>query len=311
MKPRSLATGAVAALAAIALTACSGGSSGGAANGASVASNMIFGAGPEFKNRAEGIPGLKATYGITFSSFKPLDAGGPLTVNALKNGQIDAGNIFTTDPSITADNFVVLQDPKNLFLAQNVVPLIAKSKATPIATKVLDAVSAKLTTADLIQLNEQVISEKKDPNTVAMAWLNSHGLGNPGTEASSVRLTVGSANFQESVILAYVYADALTAQGATVTTKLNIGSRETYIPGLEQGSIDFVPEYSGVLLQYFDKQATADTPDGVFTALQKALPADLTVAQSSAAEDKDAIVVTAATAKKYHLTTIADLAKMP
>ena len=190
-----------------------------------------------------------------------------MTINALKNGQIDAADIFTTDPSIQADKFVVLQDPKNLYLAQNVLPLIDKSKATPGVTKALDAVSAKLTTDDLVNLNEQVITEKKDPKAVATAWLASKGLTTKGTEAAGVSLTVGSANFQENVILANIYAAALTDQGAKVSTKLNIGSRETYIPALEQGSIDLIPEYTGVLLQYFDKNATAQTSDEVFAAL--------------------------------------------
>ena len=68
---------------------------------------------------------------------------------------------------------------------------------------------------------------------------------------------VGSANFQENVVLADIYAEALKAKGVKVTTKLNIGSREAYIPALKDGSIDLIPEYSGELLQYFDKTATA------------------------------------------------------
>ena len=133
------------------------------------------------------------------------------------------------------------------------------------------------------------------------------GSGATGTPAPTDTIVVGSANFQESVVLANIYAEALKAKGVNVSTKLNIGSREAYIPGLEDGSIDLMPEYSGVLLQYFDKDATAVAPDEVFTALQEALPDDLVVLQKSAAEDKDAIVVTKATADKHQLTSIADL----
>ena len=81
-------------------------------------------------------------------------------------------------------------------------------------------------------------------------------------------IVVGSANFPESTLLAQIYAGALTAKGVKVSTKLNIGSRETYIPGLQDGSIDLIPEYSGVLLQYFDKNATQVTSDDVFAALE-------------------------------------------
>lgn len=280
-----------------------------AASTDTVASKLILGGPPEFKTRPDGIPGLLSVYGVTFESFKALDAGGPLTIGALKNGQIDAGDIFTTDPSIKADNFVALADPKDLYAAQNVLPLINKTKATAGVTKVLDAVSAKLTTDDLIALNVSVISNKTDPDAAAKAWLKTNGLDATGTEAAGAKLTVGSANFQENVTIAEIYAEALKAQGATITTKLNIGSREAYIPGLKDGSIDLIPEYSGVLLQYFDKSATASTSPAVFAALAKAVPTGLTVLTQSAAEDKDAIVVTKETADKYGLTSVADLAK--
>jgi osmoprotectant transport system substrate-binding protein len=127
------------------------------------------------------------------------------------------------------------------------------------------------------------------------------------TPAASDTIVVGSANFPENALLAEIYAGALSAKGVKVTKKLNIGSRETYIPGLQDGSIDLIPEYSGVLLQYFDKTATAVSSDDVFAALKTAVPATLTVLDQSTAEDKDAIVVTKATATKYNLTSIGDL----
>src|SRR5205823_3136502 len=123
-------------------------------------------------------------------------AGGPLTINALKNGQIQAGDIFTTDPSIEANNFVVLEDPENLYTAQNVLPLINKDKAAqPGVTDVLNKVSAELTTDDLVSLNEKVINEKQDSADVAKEWLQSKGLATSGSSASGATLTVGSANF--------------------------------------------------------------------------------------------------------------------
>jgi osmoprotectant transport system substrate-binding protein len=141
-----------------------------------VAGDMTFGGPPEFKTRPDGVPGLAKDYGVTFGSYKTLDAGGPLTVNALKNGQVDAADIFTTDPAIAANDFVVLADPKNNFAAQNVLPLINKAKASDNVTKTLDAVSAKLTTQTLIDLLTKVTAEKQDPNAVAKEWLSSQGL---------------------------------------------------------------------------------------------------------------------------------------
>lgn len=143
---------------------------------AKVAGNLTLGAPPEFQTRADGIPGLQKLYGVKFKTFKKLDPGGPLTQNALKNGQIDAGDIFTTDPLISKNGWVVLEDPKNLYTAQNVLPLINSQKASDTVRAALDAVSAKLTTEDLIKLNEQVSLEKQNSETVAQKWLADAGL---------------------------------------------------------------------------------------------------------------------------------------
>jgi len=129
-----------------------------------------------------------------------------------------------------------------------------------------------------------------------------------GAAAPNDTVVVGSANFVESQILAEIYAQALSAKGVTVEKRLNIGSREAYIPALQDGSIDLIPEYSGVLLQYFDKAADETAPDAVYTALQEALPDNLVVLDKSAAEDKDAIVVTRETATQLNVKSIADLA---
>ncbi|MFI9384176.1 glycine betaine ABC transporter substrate-binding protein [Kutzneria sp. NPDC052558] len=132
--------------------------------------------------------------------------------------------------------------------------------------------------------------------------------GSSGSQSPSDTITIGSANFAESQLLAEIYAAALTKAGVKVSKKLNIGSRETYIPALKDGSIDLIPEYSGTLLQYFDKNATATSADDVFAALPKALPSGLSVLDKSSAEDKDAVVVTKETADKYNAKSIADLA---
>jgi osmoprotectant transport system substrate-binding protein len=131
--------------------------------------------------------------------------------------------------------------------------------------------------------------------------------GTSTTVAKPSKIIVGSANFPESTLLAEIYAAALSAKGITIEKKLNIGNREAYYPGLSDGSIELIPEYTGVLLQHINKQATETSADEVYTALKKALPANLTVLEKSAAEDKDAIVVTKATADKWSLKSIADL----
>jgi glycine betaine/choline ABC-type transport system substrate-binding protein len=305
--PSSAAASVPAATSAAASSAAPAPSS--AASGPTIASQLILGAPPEFQTRVDGIAGLAKNYGVTFKSFKPLDEAGPVTIAALKNGQVDAADIFSTDPSIAANNFVVLADPKSNFAAQNILPLLNKAKATAGVKSTLNAISAKLTTAGVTTLLVQVITNKQDPDAVAKSWLTSQGLDTKGTAAKGSSLVVGSANFPENVLLAEIYAEALKDQGATISTKLNIGSREKYLPGLEDGSIDLLPEYNGALLQFVDKTATAVSPTDVFAALQTALPSSLIVLTQSAAQDSDAIVVTQATATKYNLTSIADLAK--
>jgi osmoprotectant transport system substrate-binding protein len=141
------------------------------------AKDLTLGGPPEWKTRPTGVPGLKKFYNLDFKNFLALDAGGPLSVQALKNGQVDAVNLFTTDPSIADNGFVILDDPKNLFAAQNVVPLITKSKVTPTVSASLNAISAKLDTATLGELVKEVVVDKKDPAVVAKEFLAKNGLG--------------------------------------------------------------------------------------------------------------------------------------
>jgi osmoprotectant transport system substrate-binding protein len=141
---------------------------------ASVAGSMTLAGPPEMKTRPQGVPGLKRDYGVVFKSFRPLT--GQALVQALKNGQVDAANIFSTDPAIAANGFVVLQDTKKLFGSQNIVPLVRSDVADQVAPA-LNAVSAVLTTANLSAMLQETDIEKKDPKTVAQEFLTANNLG--------------------------------------------------------------------------------------------------------------------------------------
>jgi osmoprotectant transport system substrate-binding protein len=142
-----------------------------------VASQLVVGGPPELKTRPAGLPGLKRVYGIgDFKEFKSLDAGGPLTISALKKGDIDVGRVFTSQGVIAAEGWVVLEEDKPLQPAQNVVPIGRKDKMTDQVKQALDALSAKITTEELTKLNAQVDVEKKDPESVARDWLSQQGL---------------------------------------------------------------------------------------------------------------------------------------
>jgi osmoprotectant transport system substrate-binding protein len=140
------------------------------------ASQMVLGGPPEFKTRTDGIAGLKANYGLTFKSFDPLDTSGPITLSALTSGKVQAADVFTTTPQITTDKLVSLSDPKFNFAAQNVIPLVYKPALTSTISSALNAVSAKLTTAALLELDTKVITDKENYTTAAQDWLQSVGL---------------------------------------------------------------------------------------------------------------------------------------
>lgn len=142
---------------------------------ASVASKLTLGAPAQFKTRADGVPALKSVYGVEFGHFTATAAGGTVTVKSLMNGSIDAADIFSTDPSIAANNFVALQDPKFMFAAQNITPIISTSANTSIITATANAVSAKLDTATLAKLVAQVAGGQSNDD-VATGWLKSVGL---------------------------------------------------------------------------------------------------------------------------------------
>lgn len=141
-----------------------------------IAPDLVIGGSPEFQTRHQGLKGLESEYGLKFKSFKALDAGGPLTQAALTKNAVQAADIFTTDPTITKEGFVVLKDPKNLFGYANVTPLVYKSGLSQKGVDALNAVSAELDTKTLLDLDSQVQLENKDPLDVAKAWLKSAGL---------------------------------------------------------------------------------------------------------------------------------------
>jgi len=144
-----------------------------------VANQLTLGGPAECPNRPFCALGLKNTYGLMFKDFKPLDTGGPLTVTALKGGQIDIGLLFTSDARIAAEGFVLLEDDKHLQLSDNVAPVVRNeylSKAGADFKKLINSIAPKLTTAELTGLNKLADIDKKDPKDIAKEWLKKQGL---------------------------------------------------------------------------------------------------------------------------------------
>jgi osmoprotectant transport system substrate-binding protein len=140
---------------------------------ASHQSELTIGAPAEFKTRQQGLVGLKSVYNIVPSEFRALQS--QAAVDALKNGQVKAANIFSTDPSIAANKFVVLEDPKSLFGSDNIVPLVRDQSADAVKG-VLNQVSAKLDTSSLADMVKQVVVDKKDASEVAKTWVDGAGI---------------------------------------------------------------------------------------------------------------------------------------
>jgi osmoprotectant transport system substrate-binding protein len=135
-------------------------------------------------------------------------------------------------------------------------------------------------------------------------------------DLSGQSLTIGSANFPESVLLAEIYAGALEAEGADVTVEPNIGSREVYYPAIETGEIDLLPEYTNSLLSFVLRQDDPEaTPEATnveeqLAELEDVLPDNLTVLTPSTAEDKDVIVCNQETIDQYGFSDLSGLAEV-
>ncbi len=141
-----------------------------------VAGELTLAAGPEFSERFQGLIGLEEVYGITFAEFRPLDAGGPLTREALLSGEVDVANIFSTDSTIETESLVVLEDTESLFLSENIVPIIRESKVNDTITAALNEISAALTTENLTEYLAMVQVDKQSSSEVAAAFLEEFGL---------------------------------------------------------------------------------------------------------------------------------------
>src|SRR5215469_5768134 len=141
-----------------------------------LAHTMVFGGPSECKTRSDCIPGLKKNYGLVFKGFDALDESGPITLAALKDGKVQAADVFTTTPQIISDKLVSLADPKFNFAAQNVTPLVYKKGVNSTIINTLNAISAKLTTAGLLAMDKAVILDHASYSSVATGWLKAEGL---------------------------------------------------------------------------------------------------------------------------------------
>jgi osmoprotectant transport system substrate-binding protein len=215
---------------------------------------------------------------------------------------------------VAGDQLVVLEDDQHLQNADNVIPAVnaAAAEANPALLPALDAVSGALTTEDLVDMNAAVDVERQSAEDVAAAWVKESGVTD-GLEQGSGPISVGGAGFTESKVLANVYADVLKAAGFDASVR-EVGSRELYLPALEQGSeIQAFPEYLATATETLEGDpATAVASGDVDATLEALQPladkAGLTFGDPSEAVDQNAFAVTTAFADKVGVKTLSELA---
>jgi osmoprotectant transport system substrate-binding protein len=136
---------------------------------------LTLGAPPENAERPYGPPGLKSVYGVDVTSTPIDDGGGPLTVKALTDGSVQLADIYTASPLITENDLVTLEDPENMILPQNVVPIVS-DKVDSDAQDVIESVDAVLSASDLQELNSKSQTDKESSATIAKDYLTEKGL---------------------------------------------------------------------------------------------------------------------------------------
>lgn len=136
--------------------------------------NLIFGGPPECPDRPLCLPAIERTYGLDFAEFQPLDAGGPVTAASLRGGEVHVAVMFTTDPDIKNERFVILRDDRRLQPSENIVPVVRVEVVDTyghLVARTLNSVTAELTPRALRRLNERVEIGGESPSEVARGWV--------------------------------------------------------------------------------------------------------------------------------------------
>lgn len=216
---------------------------------------------------------------------------------------------------VPGDQLVVLEDDMQLQNADNVIPAVntAAAEANPALLPALNAVSAVLTTEDLVNMNAAVDVERQSAEDVAAAWVEDSGVTD-GLEQGSGPIAVGGAGFTESIVLANVYATVLTAAGFDASVR-EVGSRELYMEALKQGTeIQAFPEYLATATEFLDGDeanvvASGDVQETLDALQPLAEAAGLTFGEPADAVDQNAFAVTTEFADQLGVTTLSELAE--
>ncbi|MCW2699717.1 MAG: Osmoprotectant transport system substrate-binding protein [Blastococcus sp.] len=216
---------------------------------------------------------------------------------------------------VAGDQLVVLEDDQGLQNAENIIPAVnaRTAESQPAVLPALDAVSAALTTEELVGLNAAVDIERQSAEDVAARWVEENGV-TQGLEQGSGPITVGAADFSEGIILANIYADVLNGAGFTATVA-EPASRDLYLKALKAGDqMQVVPEYLATVTEFIeDDDANAVASGNVEETLAALEPlaadAGLVFGEPSEAADQNVFAVTQAFADKLGVSTLSQLAE--
>jgi osmoprotectant transport system substrate-binding protein len=224
----------------------------------------------------------------------------------------DSGSAGSEDCAPVADEqLVVLEDDKHLQNADNVIPAVNADAADDALLANLNAVSAALTTDQLVEMNAAVDVDRKSAEDVAQGWVDEN-IADGDLQDGSGTIAVGGANFTESTVLANIYADVLNAAGFDASVK-EVGNRELYLKALEGGDIQVIAEYLSTLTEFLDgdeaKQVASGDVDKTLEALKPLAEENgLTVGEPSEAADQNAFAVSQALADQLGVQTLSELA---
>jgi len=209
---------------------------------------------------------------------------------------------------VAGDKLVVLEDDQHLQNADNVIPAVNADASDDALLANLNAVSAALTTDQLVSMNAAVDVQRQSAEDVAQGWVDDN-ISDGDLQKGSGSVVVGGANFTESTVLGNIYADVLKSAGFDASVK-KVGNRELYLPALESGEIQVFPEYLATVTNFLakDEVATGDVDGTLETLKPLAEKAGLVFGEPSDAVDQNAFAVTKEFADKLGVTTLSDLA---
>ncbi|GIG53464.1 glycine betaine ABC transporter substrate-binding protein [Demequina activiva] len=212
---------------------------------------------------------------------------------------------------VPGEQLVVLEDDMQLQNSDNIIPALNADAASEDVLAALDAVSSALDTEMLIELNNQVDVQRRTSQEVAQEWVEQAGISVEATGSGD--LTIGAANFTENITLAEIYADVLEQAGYSTEVR-EIGNRETYLPALESGEIDIVPEYAATFAEFLDGDvdnvvASGDIAETVAALEPLAEERGLAVGAAASAQDQNAFATTQGFVDQYGVTSLSELAE--